>query len=77
MTHPVPALADPVPRCSSQAETFSAHQHIYEKLKSGDILGNLSRLVSAVRTKAETQLPTYGCVPACDHSQRVLAVLGG
>ncbi|GAA5987951.1 hypothetical protein JCM10908_007286 [Rhodotorula pacifica] len=43
-----------------QAETFSAHQHIYEKLKTGDILGNLSRLVSAVRTKAESQLPTYG-----------------
>ncbi|GAA5863924.1 hypothetical protein JCM3774_004419 [Rhodotorula dairenensis] len=43
-----------------QAETFSAHQHIYDKLKSGDILGNLSRLVSAVRTKAELQLPTYG-----------------
>ncbi|GAA5978006.1 hypothetical protein JCM11641_004356 [Rhodosporidiobolus odoratus] len=42
------------------AETFSAHQHIYEKLKSNDILGNLSRLVSAVQANAKASLPSYG-----------------
>ncbi|GAA5891003.1 hypothetical protein JCM5296_007345 [Sporobolomyces johnsonii] len=43
-----------------QAETFSAHQHIYDKLKTTDILGNLSRLVSAVQQRADANLPTYG-----------------
>ncbi|BGP16920.1 RNA polymerase II mediator complex subunit [Rhodosporidiobolus nylandii] len=43
-----------------QAETFSAHQHIYDKLKTTDILGNLSRLVSAVQAKADSSLPSYG-----------------
>ncbi|GEM07901.1 mediator complex, subunit Med12 [Rhodotorula toruloides] len=45
---------------SVQAETFSAHQHIYDKLKTTDILGNLSRLVAAVQAKADERLPSYG-----------------
>ncbi|CDR41846.1 hypothetical protein NBRC10512_000868 [Rhodotorula toruloides] len=45
---------------SVQAETFSAHQHIYDKLKTSDILGNLSRLVAAVQAKADERLPSYG-----------------
>ncbi|GAA5899173.1 hypothetical protein JCM8208_003025 [Rhodotorula glutinis] len=43
-----------------QAETFSAHQHIYDKLKTTDVLGNLSRLVAAVHAKADESLPSYG-----------------
>ncbi|GAA6002935.1 hypothetical protein JCM10207_001905 [Rhodosporidiobolus poonsookiae] len=43
-----------------QAESFSAHQHIYDKLKTTDLLGNLSRLVSAVQAKAQSSLPSYG-----------------
>ncbi|KDE04123.1 hypothetical protein MVLG_05415 [Microbotryum lychnidis-dioicae p1A1 Lamole] len=43
-----------------QTETFSAHQLIYEKLKSEDILGNLSRLSNAVRDRAQQLVPTYG-----------------
>ncbi|GAA5854113.1 hypothetical protein JCM8547_008233 [Rhodosporidiobolus lusitaniae] len=43
-----------------QAENFSAHQHIYDKLKTNDILGNLSRLVGAVQAKAQASLPSYG-----------------
>ncbi|GAA6032599.1 hypothetical protein JCM8097_004834 [Rhodosporidiobolus ruineniae] len=43
-----------------QAETFSAHQHIHDKLKTTDILGNLSRLISAVQTRSQQSLPTYG-----------------
>ncbi|GJN91097.1 hypothetical protein Rhopal_004114-T1 [Rhodotorula paludigena] len=45
---------------AKSAETFSAHQHIYDKLKTTDVLGNLSRLVAAVQAKAESHLPTYG-----------------
>lgn len=47
---------------SSQTETFSAHQLIYEKLKSSDILGNLARLASAVKKRQESSVPTYESV---------------
>ncbi|GAA6058404.1 hypothetical protein JCM3770_005204 [Rhodotorula araucariae] len=43
-----------------QAEAFSAHQHIYDKLKTTDVLGNLSRLVAAVDAKAAAIVPSYG-----------------
>ncbi|ORY57990.1 hypothetical protein BCR35DRAFT_309518 [Leucosporidium creatinivorum] len=42
-----------------QTETFSAHQLIYEKLKSNDILGNLARLASAVKKQQESNVPSY------------------
>ena len=45
-----------------QTETFSAHQMIYEKLKSNDILGNLSRLATAVKQKQDASVPTFECV---------------
>ncbi|GAA6061332.1 hypothetical protein JCM10212_003222 [Sporobolomyces blumeae] len=43
-----------------QADTFSAHGHVLDNLKAKDMLGNLSRLVTAVQARREANLPTYG-----------------
>ncbi|KAK4057288.1 RNA polymerase II mediator complex subunit [Microbotryomycetes sp. JL221] len=40
-------------------ETFSAHQLIYEKLKSSDILSNLSKLTNLVLDRQRQTLPTF------------------
>ncbi|GAA5871328.1 hypothetical protein JCM16303_000717 [Sporobolomyces ruberrimus] len=44
----------------SAADTFSAHGHILDNLKAKGMLENLSRIVTAVQQKRETNLPTYG-----------------
>ncbi|KAM0789234.1 hypothetical protein ACM66B_000077 [Microbotryomycetes sp. NB124-2] len=40
-------------------ETFSAHQLIYEKLKTSNILSNLSKLGDAVLARQRQNLPTF------------------
>ncbi|GAA5952811.1 hypothetical protein JCM3765_002972 [Sporobolomyces pararoseus] len=42
------------------ADTFSAHGHILDNLKAKGMLENLSRIVTAVQQKRESNLPTYG-----------------
>ncbi|GAA6009562.1 hypothetical protein JCM11491_003607 [Sporobolomyces phaffii] len=44
----------------SAADTFSAHGHILDNLKAKGMLENLSRIVTAVQQKRETNLPSYG-----------------
>lgn len=43
-----------------QTESFSAHQLIYDKLKSDSILPALSRLATAVAERAQGRIPSYG-----------------